>query len=35
MFGKPSMNGIVEHKNMTLKNIMRSMINHSSLPKSW
>ncbi|RDX64212.1 hypothetical protein CR513_57263, partial [Mucuna pruriens] len=34
MLGKPSMNGAVERRNQTLKNMVRSMISHSSLPES-
>jgi len=29
---KPNMNGVVEQRNRTLKDIMRSMISHSTLP---
>ena len=32
--GKPSMNGTAERRNMTLIDIVRSMINHSSLLES-
>ena len=34
MPGKPSMNGVAERRNRTLKDMVRSMINHSSLPDS-
>jgi len=34
MPGKPSMNGVAERRNQTLKNMTRSMISHSSLPES-
>ena len=34
MSGKPSMNGVAERRSRTLQDIMRSMISHSSLPKS-
>jgi len=34
LLGKPSMNGVVEQRNQTLKDMVRSMINHSFLPKS-
>ena len=34
MPGKPSMNGVAERRNRTLKDMVRSMINHSSLPES-
>jgi len=34
MSGKPSMNGVVERRNQTLKDMVRSMISHSSLPES-
>ncbi|RZC20264.1 Retrovirus-related Pol polyprotein from transposon TNT 1-94 [Glycine soja] len=34
MPGKPSMNGVVERRNRTLKDMVRSMISHSSLPES-
>ena len=34
MSGTPSQNGVVERRNWTLKNMVRSMINHSSLPES-
>jgi len=30
---KPSMNGVAEQRNRTLKDMVRSMISHSSLPK--
>ena len=30
----PSMNGVIERQNRTLKDIVRSMISHSHLPKS-
>ena len=32
MPGKPSMNGVAERWNRTLKDMVRSMISHSSLP---
>ena len=28
------MNGVIERRNTTLKDMMRSMISHSTLPKS-
>ena len=31
---KPSMNGVAERRNQTLKDMVRSMISHSSLPES-
>ena len=34
MLGKPSMNGVVEQRNRTLKDMVRSMVSHSSLPES-
>ncbi|RDX71714.1 hypothetical protein CR513_48894, partial [Mucuna pruriens] len=34
MPGKPSMNGVAERRNQTLKDMVRSMISHSSLPES-
>ena len=34
MSGKPSMNGVAEQRNRTLKDMVRSMISHSSLPES-
>ncbi|XP_074344429.1 uncharacterized protein LOC141683587 [Apium graveolens] len=34
MPGKPNMNGVAERRNRTLKDIVRSMINHSSLLES-
>ncbi|XP_068657905.1 uncharacterized protein [Aristolochia californica] len=34
MPGKPSMNGVVELQNRTFKDMVRSMISHSSLPES-
>ena len=34
MPGKPSMNGVAERRNRTLKDMVRSMISHSSLPES-
>ena len=34
MLGSPSMNGVVERQNITLKDMVRSMISHSNLPKS-
>jgi len=34
MPGKPSMNGVAERRNWTLKDIVRSMISHSTLPES-
>ena len=30
----PSMNGVVERRNQTLKDMVRNMISHSTLPKS-
>lgn len=33
--GKPSMNDVVERQNRMLKDMVRSMINHSSLPESF
>ncbi|RVW90885.1 Retrovirus-related Pol polyprotein from transposon TNT 1-94 [Vitis vinifera] len=36
MPGSPSMNGVAERRNRTLKDMVRSMINHSTLPeKLW
>ena len=35
MPGKPSMNGVVERRNRTLQDMVRSMISHSSLPESF
>ena len=32
--GSPSMNSIIERRNITLKDMVRSMISHSNLPKS-
>ena len=29
----PSMNGVAERRNMALKNMVRSMISHSTLPE--
>ena len=34
MSGSPSMNSIVERRNKTLKDMVNSMITHSTLPKS-
>ena len=34
MSRSPSMNGMVERHNMTLKDIARSIISHSTLPES-
>jgi transposase InsO family protein len=34
MPGKPNMNGVAERRNRTLKDMVRSMISHSSLPES-
>jgi len=34
MPGSPSMNGVAERRNRTLKNMVRNMICHSNLPKS-
>ena len=34
MPGSPSMNGVAERRNRTLKDMVRSMINHSNLPIS-
>ena len=34
MLGTPSQNGVAERRNRTLKDIVRSMINQSSLPES-
>jgi len=34
MAGKSSMNGVVERRNRNLKDMVRSIINHSTLPKS-
>jgi hypothetical protein len=34
MPGQPRMNGVAERRNRTLKDMVRSMINHSSLPES-
>ena len=34
MLGSPSMNGVVERRNRTLKDMVRSMISHSNLPIS-
>ena len=34
MPGKPSMNGVAEQRNRTLKDMVRSMFSHSSLPES-
>ena len=31
---KPNMNGVAERRNRTLKDMVRSMISHSSLPES-
>ena len=34
MSGAPSQNGVVERQNRTLKDMVRSMISHSTLPES-
>ena len=34
MLGTPSQNGVAERRNRTLKDMVRSMISHSSLPNS-
>ena len=34
MPSSPSMNGVVERRNLTLKDLVRSMISHSNFPKS-
>ena len=34
MSGSPSMNGVAERRNMTLKGMVRSMIGHSTLTES-
>ena len=34
MPGSPTMNGVAERRNRTLKNMVRSMICHSTLPES-
>ena len=34
MSGKPSINGVAERRNRTLKDMVRSMISHSTLPES-
>ena len=34
MPGSPSMNGVAERRNMTFKDMVRSMISHSTLPES-
>jgi len=34
MPGLPSMNGVAERQNKTLKDMVRSMISHSTLPES-
>jgi len=34
MPGKPSMNGVTERRNQTLKDMVRSMISHSTFPES-
>ena len=34
MSGSPSMNGVVERRNRMLKDLVRSMITHSTLPES-
>ena len=34
MLGSPSMNGVAERRNKTLKDMVRSMICHSNLPES-
>ena len=33
MLGTPNQNGIVKRRNRTLKDMVRSMISHSTLPK--
>ena len=35
MPGSPSMNGVAERRNQTLKDMVRSMICHSTLPESF
>ena len=35
MPGTPSINGVAERRNRTLKDMVRSMISHSSLPESF
>ena len=34
MLGSPTMNGVAERRNKTLKDIVKSMISHSTLPDS-
>jgi len=34
ILGKPSMNGVVERRNRTLKDMVRSMTSHSTFPES-
>ena len=34
MLGQPRMNGVAERRNITLKDMVRAMISHSSLPES-
>ena len=34
MLGSPTMNGVAERRNMTLKDMVRSVICHSTLPES-
>ena len=34
MPGTPSQNGVAERRNRTLKDMVRSMISHSTLPES-
>ena len=34
MLGTPSQNGVTKRRNRTLKDMVRSMINHSTLPES-
>ena len=34
MLGKPNMNGVVERRNRTLKEMVRAMMSHSTLPNS-
>ncbi|KAJ4719033.1 Retrovirus-related Pol polyprotein from transposon TNT 1-94 [Melia azedarach] len=34
MSGSPTMNGVAERRNMTLKDMVKSMISHSTLPES-
>lgn len=35
MSGKPNMKGVLEQRNRTLKDMVMSMISHSSLPESF